>query len=79
VGFNPPRCGGLLCNAPKGAEEKLAILAGHPVDGFGISGKVYENFLSFFLVSVRSGSEKRIINNNNRPPNLPFPKRRPII
>ncbi|MDR1141970.1 MAG: hypothetical protein LBL62_09780 [Planctomycetaceae bacterium] len=24
--FNPPRCGGLLCNAPKGAEEKLPIL-----------------------------------------------------
>jgi hypothetical protein len=23
----PPRCGGLLCVAPKGAEEKLAILA----------------------------------------------------
>ncbi|MDR1141719.1 MAG: hypothetical protein LBL62_08500 [Planctomycetaceae bacterium] len=22
-GFNPPRCGGLLCNAPKGAEKTL--------------------------------------------------------
>ncbi|MDR1141820.1 MAG: hypothetical protein LBL62_09020 [Planctomycetaceae bacterium] len=26
VYFTPPRCGGLLCNAPKGAGEKLAIL-----------------------------------------------------
>jgi hypothetical protein len=24
--FHPPRCGGLACVAPKGAEEKLAIL-----------------------------------------------------
>ncbi|MDR1140296.1 MAG: hypothetical protein LBL62_01295 [Planctomycetaceae bacterium] len=24
--YYPPRCGGLLCVAPKGAEEKLAIL-----------------------------------------------------
>jgi hypothetical protein len=24
--FNPPHCGGLLCNAPKGAGKELAIL-----------------------------------------------------